>query len=119
MAITVLDTAASMEEIFRSPLDERPRLLRQMLAPTLGMYRYFPGEVDLVALHHMSDGFRVDREDERPPPALAALTEADAWRRVEVAATLALAHQLAATPGAAVPDQVLASRDDVLRRALD
>jgi hypothetical protein len=27
------------------------------------MYRYVPGEPDFVALHHMSGGLRVDRED--------------------------------------------------------
>ncbi len=96
MAITVLDTASAMEEIFRSPLDERLRLLRQMLAPTLGMYRYLPGEADLVALLHMGDGFRVDREDER----------------------LLVDAYLAAT-GQRASQTLLASRDDVLRHPFD
>ncbi|MFD5023807.1 hypothetical protein [Streptomyces sp. NPDC058373] len=36
-----------------------------MLAPTRGMYRHLPGEVDLVALHLEASGFPVDRDEER------------------------------------------------------
>jgi hypothetical protein len=76
--IDVLDSCAAMRGVLNAPLPERPERLRQMLEPAAGMYRYFPGEPDLVALHHMGSGFRTDREDERALPALDALRDADA-----------------------------------------
>jgi uncharacterized protein YjaZ len=104
MTITVLDTYPAMREILRSPRTDRPGLLEAMLEPAAGMYRYFPGEVDLVAMHAMSSGFPIDRDEERCLEALEALHDADAWRRIERALRDALAVQLAATPGLAVPD---------------
>jgi uncharacterized protein YjaZ len=77
-----------------------------MLEPAAGMYRYFPGKPDLVALHHMGGGFRVDREDERALPALDALRDADAWGRIERALHGGLARQLEATPGIATPEEL-------------
>jgi uncharacterized protein YjaZ len=104
--IDVLDSCAAMRDVLNAPLPERPERLRQMLEPVAGMYRYFPGEPDLVALHHMGSGFRVDREDERALPALDALRDADAWGRIERALHEGLARQLEATPGIATPDEL-------------
>jgi uncharacterized protein YjaZ len=104
--IDVLDSCTAIRDILNAPLPERPERLRQMLEPVAGMYRYFPGEPDLVALHHMGGGFRVDREDERALLALDALRDADAWGRIERALHEGLARQLEATPGIATPDEL-------------
>ncbi|MBB5957998.1 uncharacterized protein YjaZ [Saccharothrix tamanrassetensis] len=104
MTITVLDTYPAIRGILRSPLSERPGLLRAMLEPAAGMYRYFPGEVDLVEMHRMGSGFPLDRDEKRCEEALEALHDADAWGRIERALDEAVAVQLAATPGITVPD---------------
>ncbi|MDN5930546.1 MAG: DUF2268 domain-containing protein [Pseudonocardia sp.] len=104
MTIDVLDSHTAMRTILTAPLVDRPELLRAMLEPVVGMYRYFPGEVDLVTMHHAGSGFRVDRHDERALPALDALHAAGAWERIDRALHEALAHQLAATPNIRVPD---------------
>ncbi|WP_027945773.1 DUF2268 domain-containing protein [Amycolatopsis taiwanensis] len=104
MTITVLDTYPAMREILRAPQAGRSALLRAMLEPAAGMYRYFPGEVDLVAMHQMSSGFPLDRDGERCQEALEELHNADAWGRISRALDDALAVQLAATPGITVPD---------------
>lgn len=104
MTITVLDTYPAMREILRAPADDRPALLQAMLEPAAGMYRYFPGEVDLVSMHRMAAGFPLDRDEERCLDALEVLHDADAWGRIERALDHALTVQLAATPGITVPD---------------
>jgi uncharacterized protein YjaZ len=104
MTITVLDTYPAMREILRAPDADRPALLQTMLEPAAGMYRYFPGEVDLVAMHRMGSGFPLDRDSARCLEALEALHDADAWGRIGRALDHALTVQLAATPGITVPD---------------
>jgi len=104
MAIELLDTYTAMRGILVAPLEQRSALLEQMLRPVAGMYRYFPGEVDLVAMHRMGSGFPLDRDEERCWEAVDALHDADAWGRIGRALDDALAVQLAATPGIAVPD---------------
>ncbi|MBE1577442.1 DUF2268 domain-containing protein [Amycolatopsis roodepoortensis] len=104
MTITVLDTYPAMRAILRAPRPDRAAMLKAMAEPAAGMYRYFPGEVDLVAMHAMSSGFPLDRDEERCLEALEALHEADAWNRIQRALDDAVATQLAATPGLTVPD---------------
>lgn len=104
MTITVLDTYPAMREILRAPRSDRPDLLRAMLEPAAGMYRYFPGEPDLVSMHRMGSGFPLDRDEQRCSEALEALHEADAWGRIGRALDEAVAVQLAATPDITVPD---------------
>lgn len=104
MTITVLDSYTETRAILTAPLAERPELLRRMLEPTAGMYRYFPGTPDLVQLHHMSSGFRVDREVDGALAGLEALHDARAWDRIEAAMNAALTVQLEATPDIQVPD---------------
>jgi uncharacterized protein YjaZ len=104
MTITVLDTYPAISEILRSPSKDRPALLTAMLEPAAGMYRYFPGEVDLVAMHRMGSGFPLDRDEDKCANALQALRDADAWRRIQHALENALAVQVDATPGIGVPD---------------
>lgn len=104
MTITVLDTYPAMREILGAPAADRPVLLKAMLEPAAGLYRYFPGEVDLVAMHRMGSGFPLDRDEEQCLDALEALHDADAWGRIGRALDHALTVQLAATPGITVPD---------------
>ncbi len=104
MTFTVLDTYSAIREVLRSPRTDRPALLKAMLEPAAGMYRYFPGEVDLVAMHRMASGFPLDRDEERCLEALEALHDADAWGRIGHALDHALTVQLAATPDITVPD---------------
>ncbi|WP_194816329.1 DUF2268 domain-containing protein [Nocardia sp. XZ_19_385] len=102
--ITVLDTYPDIRRILRAPLAERTELLRAMLEPVTDMYRYFPGEVDLVAMHQMASGFPLDRDEQRCLDALETLAQADAWSRIQRALEDALTAQLAATPDIQVPD---------------
>ncbi|MEQ0559666.1 DUF2268 domain-containing putative Zn-dependent protease [Amycolatopsis sp. NEAU-NG30] len=104
MTITVLDTYPAIREILQAPASERPELLRAMLQPAAGMYKYFPGEVDLVAMHGMGSGFPLDRDGERCLEALEALHDAKAWTRIQGALEEGVSAQLAATPGITVPD---------------
>ncbi|MGI5130837.1 DUF2268 domain-containing protein [Pseudonocardia sp. CA-107938] len=107
MTITVLDTHTAMQEILDAPQADRPELLRAMLEPAKGMYRYFPGEVDVVQMHALSSGFPIDRDEERCREGLAALHAADAWERIGRALDEAVAVQRAAVPDVVVPDIVV------------
>jgi len=102
--ITVLDTYPAMRAILLAAPADRPELLRTMLEPAAGMYRYFPGEVDLVAMHAMGSGFPLDRDEDRCLEALDVLHSADAWTRIAIALNRALSVQLDATPTITVPD---------------
>lgn len=104
MTITILDTATGMRDVLAAPASERTERLRSMLEPVSDMYRYFPGEVDLVAMHAMSFGFPVDRSREQVLDALDRLVAADAWGRIARALDAAAAVQLAAVPTLVVPD---------------
>ncbi|WP_127783736.1 DUF2268 domain-containing putative Zn-dependent protease [Rhodococcus sp. X156] len=104
MTITVLDTATAMDAVLRAEASARPELLRRALAPMAGMFRYFPGEVDLVAMHAMSFGFPLDRRGDEVREALSRLQAADAWRRIERALAEAVDIQTRATPQVQVPD---------------
>ncbi|MFW5418256.1 peptidase [Nocardiopsis sp. CNT-189] len=104
MTITVVDTYTTMKKILRAPAAERAGLLRSMLEHVKGMYRFAPGEVDLVEMHRMSFGFPIDRDERRCLDALEALAEAGAWKRMQRALDDALAVQLAAVPGLEAPD---------------
>jgi uncharacterized protein YjaZ len=104
VTITVVDTYAEMTRILRAPAQDRAELLRSMLEHVKGMYRYFPGEVDLVEFHQRSSGFPIDRDEDRCLSALEAMASADAWDRMRTALDTALDVQLAATPDIQVPD---------------
>ena len=104
MTITVVDTAAGMDAVLRADGPDRAPLLRTMLAPMQGMFRYFPGEVDAVAMHTMSFGFPLDRRTEELQEALDRLKAADAWGRIEQALIDGVALQSRTIPAAHVPD---------------
>lgn len=104
MTITVLDTDTAMGEVLQAEPVERPELLRRAIEPAAGLYRYFPGEVDLVAMHTMGLGFPLERDQEACREALETLRQADAWTRIEQALHAGLETQLSATPDITVPD---------------
>ncbi|WP_132878167.1 DUF2268 domain-containing protein [Tamaricihabitans halophyticus] len=104
MTITVLDTYTDMTRILRATPAQRPELLRAMLESVRGLYRYFPGEVDLVEQHQQAAGFPIDRDEQQCLDALETLAHADAWNRMQRALDDALAVQLAATPDLHAPD---------------
>lgn len=104
MTITVLDTATAIDAVLRAEEAHRPEILRAALAPVKGMFRYFPGEVDLMAMHAMSSGFPLDRRLDETRDALARLRAADAWDRIERALADAVDVQSGATPGICLPD---------------
>ena len=93
-----------MEAVQKAPEAEQGDVLRSVLAPMEGMFRYFPGEVDLLTMHAMSFGFPSDEPGEELQQALERLADADVWGRVERALVSAADQQLAATPGIHVPD---------------
>jgi len=104
MTMTVLNTFAGMDAVLRAKEADRPEVLRGMLKPMAGMYRYFPGEIDLAKMHSMSLGFPLARRTEELLDALATLRDSDAWGRIDRALDSALDSQLHATPGIHVPD---------------
>ncbi|TDB82000.1 peptidase [Micromonospora sp. KC721] len=104
MSITVLDTYSAMKRIVLAPVADRIDLLRSMLEPTRGMYRYYPGEVDLVAMHREASGFPIDRDEARCLDALETLAAAGAWERMQRALDDAFAVLLEANPGLEAPD---------------
>ena len=110
MSITVLDTYSAMRRILLAPVADRVDLLRSMLEANKGMYRFHPGELDLVAVHLQSSGFPVDRDEERCLDALETLAAAGAWERMQRALDDALAVLLEATPGLRGPGDHRAGR---------
>jgi uncharacterized protein YjaZ len=104
MPITVPDTYSAMRRILTAPVADRADLLRSMLEPIRNMYRYQPGETDLVATHLATCGFPLDREEERCLDALETLHAAGAWERMRRALDDALAVLLEAAPGLEEPD---------------
>lgn len=116
MTLTVLSTDRGMRSVLDAETDDRPELLRRMVEPAAGMYRYFPGAVDLVAMHAHSFGFPLHRRTDDVRRALEDMYDADAWTRVEEALRNAIASQTAALPGITVPDltvlMVLGDPDD-------
>ncbi|KOT87698.1 peptidase [Streptomyces sp. NRRL F-5755] len=81
MKIVVHDTASAMAELLRRPLEERPDALRDMLSPLQDAMSV--GGVDLMQMHEMGCGFRIDREDPRYLAALERMRGARVWERVE------------------------------------
>ncbi|WGW12298.1 DUF2268 domain-containing putative Zn-dependent protease [Saxibacter everestensis] len=104
MTITVLDTATGMSSVLSADDARRREALSDVLAPMEGMFRYFPGEVDLVAMHAMSFGFPLDRQLDETRDALARLVEADAWGRIERSLIAAVDAQARAVSDLHVPD---------------
>ncbi|WP_432040306.1 DUF2268 domain-containing protein [Streptomyces cucumeris] len=98
MKIIVHDTASAMFELLGRPLEERADALREMLEPLRSAMSVM-GDMDLVQLHRMGGGFRLDRDDPRYLPALRQMVEAGVWRRIEESLTAAWERISAAVPG--------------------
>ncbi|MCP9211357.1 DUF2268 domain-containing protein [Streptomyces sp. NEAU-Y11] len=97
MKIIVHDTASAMLELLGRPLAERADALREMLEPLRSAMSVM-GDMDLVQLHRMGSGFRLDREDPRYLPALRQMVEAGVWRRIEEFLTAAWERISGAVP---------------------
>ncbi|WP_435250767.1 DUF2268 domain-containing protein [Streptomyces cucumeris] len=98
MKIIVHDTASAMLELLGRPLEQRADALREMLEPLRSALSVM-GDMDLVQLHRMGSGFRLDREDPRYLPALRQMVEAGVWRRIEESLTAAWERISGAVPG--------------------
>ncbi|MDJ0319887.1 hypothetical protein [Pseudarthrobacter sp. PS3-L1] len=104
MTLSIVDTKNGLEAVPKAHEAERTQTLRSALTPLEGMFRYFPGEIDLLMMHSMSFGFSLDLPHEETQQGLNLLHNADAWERVETALSTAAKHQLAATAGIDIPD---------------
>ncbi|MBN6051520.1 peptidase, partial [Nonomuraea sp. RK-328] len=69
-----------MAELLEQPLERRPDVLREMLAP---MRSAIPMPGDIVDIHHRGAGFRVDADDPRHLPAVRRMIEEDVLGQVE------------------------------------
>ncbi|MGW6061663.1 DUF2268 domain-containing protein [Streptomyces sp. NPDC055189] len=98
MKIVVHDTASAMLDLFQRPLQERPDALREMLSP-LQSAMAAVGDVDLVEMHRMGSGFRLDREDPRYLTALREMRDAGAWNQIEDSLAASWERIDAAVPG--------------------
>ncbi|WP_189921987.1 DUF2268 domain-containing protein [Kitasatospora xanthocidica] len=106
MKIIVHDTASAMLELLRLPVEERPDALRELYRPMEGVMAAVTGEADLVAMHRMGSGFRLDREDPRYPAAVRRMRDAGVWQRVEDSLAAAWERIDGAVPGVAHADTV-------------
>ncbi|GII03815.1 hypothetical protein Pta02_58230 [Planobispora takensis] len=101
MELIVHDTPRVMLDLMHLPLERRADALRDMLAPMRGAV---PVPGDLVDLHHGGGGFRVDRDDERYPPALRRLIEEDVRGQIERTVQAAWRRMREAVPDIKGPD---------------
>ncbi|MGC5014155.1 DUF2268 domain-containing protein [Streptosporangium sp. DT93] len=98
MRIIVHDTASAMTDLLRRPLEERPDALRDLLEP-LRSVMAVAGHGDMVQLHLMGSGFRIDREDPRYLTALERMREAGVWNEIENRLAAAWKRLSDAVPG--------------------
>ncbi|QKV96935.1 peptidase [Streptomyces sp. NA02950] len=98
MKIVVHDTASAMIDLLRRPLEERPDALGDMLSPLQSAMSVM-GDMDLVQMHQMGGGFRLDREDPRYLPALRRMRDAGVWNQIEDSLTAAWGRISGAVPG--------------------
>ncbi|MGW1375059.1 DUF2268 domain-containing protein [Streptomyces sp. NPDC002446] len=98
MKIVVHDTASAMIDLLQRPLEERPDALRDMLSPLQSAMSVM-GDMDLVEMHRMGSGFRLDREDPRYLPAVRQMRDAGVWSRIEASLAAAWERISGAVPG--------------------
>ncbi|MDF2704627.1 MAG: peptidase [Nonomuraea muscovyensis] len=80
MTFIVHDTLTAMAALLERPLDQRPDALRELLAP---MRSAIPMPGDIVDIHHLGSGFRVDADDPRYLDAVHRMIDADVLGQVE------------------------------------
>ncbi|MFJ5546442.1 DUF2268 domain-containing protein [Streptomyces sp. NPDC093225] len=98
MKIIVHDTASSMLDLLQRPLEERPDALREMLSPLHSVMSI--AGVDVVQMHQMGSGFRIDHEDPRYLTALRQMRDARVWEQIEDCLATAWERLSGAVPGA-------------------
>ncbi|MEV0586971.1 DUF2268 domain-containing putative Zn-dependent protease [Nonomuraea sp. NPDC050310] len=113
MKLHVHDTLTTMAALLERPLEERPGLLREMLAPMAGALP--PG--DPVELVQQGGGLRVDADDPRYAEAVRDLAAAGLLEQIEERLHAALAHLRREVPDLVAPDDlqvmfVLGNPDD-------
>ncbi|MFI0353102.1 DUF2268 domain-containing protein [Actinomadura sp. 9N407] len=96
MKIIVHDTASAMLDLLRRPLEERPDALRELLSPLQDVMSVVG---DMVQMHEMGSGFRIDQEDPRYLTALAQMRDAGVWEQVESSLATAWERLSGAVPG--------------------
>ncbi|GAA2262453.1 DUF2268 domain-containing protein [Kitasatospora cystarginea] len=87
-----------MLDLLQRPVEERPDALREILSPLQSVMSAASG-IDLVRMHQVGSGFRVDREDARYLPALRQLQDAGVWNRIEESLAGAWERISGAVPG--------------------
>jgi uncharacterized protein YjaZ len=108
-AINVLDTHRAMTAVLDAPVDARADLVRAMWQPMTGMFRYFPGVVDLADMDRRSMSFAWDGGRANPAylerirRAVHLLGDDHAWERTENALRRGISTLRDADPGATVP----------------
>lgn len=80
MTFIVHDTLTAMAALLERPLKDRPDALRELLAP---MRSAIPMPGDIVDIHHLGSGFRVDADDPRYLAAVRRMIDADVLGQVE------------------------------------
>ncbi|MEV3989529.1 DUF2268 domain-containing putative Zn-dependent protease [Streptomyces sp. NPDC049837] len=104
MKIIVHDTESAMSALLRRPLEERPDALRELLGPLHGVLSAVG--VDVVRMHRLGSGFRVDRDDPRHLTALERMRDAGVWERIEECLATAWERLSGAVPGVKGADTV-------------
>ncbi|MEU8357031.1 DUF2268 domain-containing putative Zn-dependent protease [Nonomuraea sp. NPDC048882] len=79
MEFIVHDTLTAMAELLEQPLERRPGLLREVLAP---IREVIPMPGDIVDIHQQGGGFLVDTDDPRYLPAVRRMIETDVLGQV-------------------------------------
>ncbi|MCJ7858899.1 DUF2268 domain-containing protein [Corynebacterium kalidii] len=108
--INVLDSRRAMTAVLDAPVEARADLVRAMWRPMAGMFRYFPGEVDLADMDRQSMSFAWDGDTadaaytERVRGAVDLLGDHHAWERARDALRRGVRSLREADPGATVPD---------------
>ncbi|MFE9636150.1 DUF2268 domain-containing protein [Streptomyces sp. NPDC006463] len=98
MKIIVHDTASTMLDLLRRPMEERTDALREMLSPLQNAMSVI-GDLDMVQMHQAGSGFRIDVEDARYLAALRQMQDAQVWNQIEDCLAAAWTRLSAAVPG--------------------
>ncbi|WP_019891241.1 DUF2268 domain-containing protein [Streptomyces purpureus] len=98
MKIVVHDTASTLLDLLKRPVEERSDALRDIYSPLMNGLSVM-GEVDPVQMHRMGSGFRLDRDDARNEAALLRMRDAAVWNRIEESLATAWQRISGAVPG--------------------
>ncbi len=93
-----------MLDLLQRPLAERPDALRDMLSPLQSVMSTVG--IDVVQMHQMGSGFRIDREDPRYLTALGQMRDVGVWGRIEDCLAAAWERLSGAVPGVKTAETV-------------